>query len=881
METIKVPQLTKFKGAITSGVVLLSVIFDLIVLSLPVASEKSAWATAGVWVENSNFVPAGCFLLILLFCINVIALIVGVILSLIKKTALWPCFIAFCSQTLMLAINHSFSVKANSVFMIMSFVVTAMGGLFALACAIMSKNKGDKINAFKKGLICIGIISVLIVFAILYIPVCTYWLPEGPVSVLPMGAFSSSADRVLSLGLFVGVFLFGVLSLTKLVSALKNYSVNDNQFAEKTKNLVSLNTVAAGVYFALGVIICSASSSKSGILHTTISYIPLVLMSVMAIVCALFTRKVLRVDEKPMEKTAKRARTEFLIYSTIAAVVTIVAAFSDIIKVHFTRPSHIEDIMLNGYEILMNYNSIESGFQLAAFAIFAVVAIIATLIIATIVSYISKSKFFFKIALAELVCSAACSLLIGFFGKYYEIVQGMNQELLKDTVGSMIDENIFTFDFVVESQALYWFVVVLAIVVVALIRKPYSKGATGEATFSIEGVSGSTGGSSTTPAEPVFNAPATFENDPCPAFSELDAKAEAFRSEEQRRAGTAFKNVTLPELVKFVVDYARDSRLHLSYTNEDIACFIAGLGATRLTILQGMSGTGKTSLPKIFSEAIFGNCDIIEVESSWRDKNELLGYYNEFSKTYTPKKFTQALYKAKLNPNTVTFIVLDEMNLSRIEYYFSDFLSLMEHEEDKREIKLLGVGLRRTQNGISYGYSALTDGHTLKVPNNIWFIGTANRDESTFEISDKVYDRAHTMNFNKRAKKPMTFAEPQNPRFVSVEEFTELLEKARKTVKFNIDNYPLIKEVEQLLEPYNISFGNRIANQIEAFVSIYCSCFESPESVAFDAVEKILLSKVVSKLEFKSVENKTRLAAEFEKRKLHRCSEFILKLNED
>jgi hypothetical protein len=58
-----------------------------------------------------------------------------------------------------------------------------------------------------------------------------------------------------------------------------------------------------------------------------------------------------------------------------------------------------------------------------------------------------------------------------------------------------------------------------------------------------------------------------------------------------------------------------------------------------------MSGTGKTSLPKIVAEALMSVCDIVEVESSWRDKNELLGYYNEFSKLYTPKKFTQALYK--------------------------------------------------------------------------------------------------------------------------------------------------------------------------------------------------------------------------------------------
>lgn len=297
--------------------------------------------------------------------------------------------------------------------------------------------------------------------------------------------------------------------------------------------------------------------------------------------------------------------------------------------------------------------------------------------------------------------------------------------------------------------------------------------------------------------------------------------------------------------------------------------------------MQGMSGTGKTSLPKIFTEAVFGTCEIVEVESSWRDKNELLGYYNEFSRTYTPKKFTQALYKARLCPDRLTFIVLDEMNLSRIEYYFSDFLSLMENEEDKREIKLLNVALFRKEDSKAYRYLGLENGHTLKVPKNVWFIGTANRDESTFEISDKVYDRAHTMNFNKRAKRLSVTEQPLMQKYLSADEFSKLLENAKNAVKFDIESSHVVKEVEELLSPYNISFGNRIANQIETFVSIYCSCFADPYSVIDEALETILLSKVVAKLETRSVDNKQALAAEFSRLGLEKCSEFVLSLHED
>ena len=366
----------------------------------------------------------------------------------------------------------------------------------------------------------------------------------------------------------------------------------------------------------------------------------------------------------------------------------------------------------------------------------------------------------------------------------------------------------------------------------------------------------------------------------CPIFTEIDNKLVLFEKELKDRKDTLFKEPSLKKIVDFIVQYARDSRLHLYYTHEDIATFIAGLGTCNLTILQGMSGTGKTSLPKIVAEALNSNVDIIEVESSWRDKNELLGYYNEFSKVYSPKKFTQALYKAKLNSEVITFIVLDEMNLSRIEYYFSDFLSLMEHEPEKREIRLVNVKLKKNDLDETR-YYGLEDGHTLKIPNNVWFIGTANRDESTYDISDKVYDRANTMNFDKRAKKTEYFSEPLEQQYISPKTLLELFEKAKSDVYFTIDNNKIIEEVEKILEPYNISFGNRIALQIETFVKIYSSCFELVEQAKNDALEIILLSKVVRKLELKNIEDKEELASKFANLNLLRCSKFIQSLKED
>ena len=92
---------------------------------------------------------------------------------------------------------------------------------------------------------------------------------------------------------------------------------------------------------------------------------------------------------------------------------------------------------------------------------------------------------------------------------------------------------------------------------------------------------------------------------------------------------------------------------------------------------------------------------------------------------------------------------------------------------------------------------------------------------------------------------------------------------------------PVIAQVEGLLAPYNISFGNRIANQIEDFVRIYAACFGGGERAIADGLERILLSKIVAKLEFKSVDDKEELAGEFERLGLLRCRDFVLSLNED
>ena len=204
----------------------------------------------------------------------------------------------------------------------------------------------------------------------------------------------------------------------------------------------------------------------------------------------------------------------------------------------------------------------------------------------------------------------------------------------------------------------------------------------------------------------------------------------------------------------------------------------------------------------------------------------------------------------------------------------------MENEEDKRQIKLLNIKLEKVENTAKTPYSLLKDGYSLQIPANIWFIGTANRDESTFVISDKVYDRAYTMNFNKRAPKIPEKTTPIKKQFYSYDVLHKLFQEAIEKGTFDAEKSALIQKVEKLLRPFNISFGNRILNQIEDFVDIYTACFPDKD-VQNEAIETILLSKVVGKLEVKTIDNREELIKDFENLKLYRCAEFISTLNED
>lgn len=289
--------------------------------------------------------------------------------------------------------------------------------------------------------------------------------------------------------------------------------------------------------------------------------------------------------------------------------------------------------------------------------------------------------------------------------------------------------------------------------------------------------------------------------------------------------------VNLPELIDRFIKYSA-SQLHLYYTKEIIARFFAGMATSKVLILEGISGTGKTSLPYAMGKFFNKETSIISVQPSWRDRAELLGYLNEFTKKFNETDFLKAVYQAGYSdkPN---FIVLDEMNLARIEYYFAEFLSVMEMP-DVHEWKIDLVPASKPSDP-----KLLINGK-LFINQNTWFIGTANKDDSTFTITDKVYDRATPIVINNKAE--LIDCDYTNNVQMTFDYLDELFKKAQAEITMSTKVMDSFKKVDEYIQQnFKIAFGNRIMKQIKLFVPVYVACgFTEVQGLDYMLANKIL-----------------------------------------
>ena len=305
--------------------------------------------------------------------------------------------------------------------------------------------------------------------------------------------------------------------------------------------------------------------------------------------------------------------------------------------------------------------------------------------------------------------------------------------------------------------------------------------------------------------------------------------------QQKRESPSNFQTRALCDLCEDFRNFAA-SRLQLYYDIADIRRFVAGLSIGRLVLLRGMSGTGKTSLAYA-AGAFFGNpSTIIPIQPMWKERSDIIGYFNEFTKRFNETTLLCKLYEAS-GSNQLYMTVLDEVNIARIEYYFAEFLSLLEIPDPQK--RLLDV----VADSWDTDPKRLADGKLL-LPENMWFIGTANNDDSTFAISDKVYDRAAVLDLDRKCQ---PFAAKDTPP-VRIS-YDELCRKFSEAVAANPLSPALQEQLSRLdqylSEVFRVSFGNRILQQIRQYVPVMVACGGKAE----DALDDILARKILRKLE--------------------------------
>ncbi|WP_302569350.1 McrB family protein [uncultured Clostridium sp.] len=297
---------------------------------------------------------------------------------------------------------------------------------------------------------------------------------------------------------------------------------------------------------------------------------------------------------------------------------------------------------------------------------------------------------------------------------------------------------------------------------------------------------------------------------------------------------------------------------NLYYSEEILEQFYGALCTNQLLILSGSPGTGKTSLVEGFSEAIGSNLKVIAVQPNWTDNQDLLGFYNPIEKTYVSTPFLDAVIEAQENSEKLYIICLDEMNLAQVEFYFSEFLSKLQsvertielysdyiYKQTKNELinkicDLTGIDLNKNDldssdklNKINikdkeYFYKLKWQWNfinrypaKIKIPKNIRFVGTINKDETTKDLSPKVIDRSYIMeiaSYDKEIEKDMKMFKKKYEDTYSQRLFLKAdnFQFIKQDIPDEI-NKRLIK-IEECLYDIGVPLNNRFYDQVREYI---------------------------------------------------------------
>jgi 5-methylcytosine-specific restriction protein B len=262
----------------------------------------------------------------------------------------------------------------------------------------------------------------------------------------------------------------------------------------------------------------------------------------------------------------------------------------------------------------------------------------------------------------------------------------------------------------------------------------------------------------------------------------------------------------------------------LIFSKQLIQRFIASLCTKPFVICSGLSGSGKTKLAQAFVQCISENdtqYKIVPVGADWTNREPLVGYPNGLmSKEYiTPDSGVIHLLMEAIkegNENKPYFLILDEMNLSHVERYFADFLSIMESNDS---IKLYTGEKRESLDGLKIPFE-------IGWPKNVFIIGTVNIDETTYMFSPKVLDRANVIEFRITEEEIATYlADPSSPKLENLKGNGAGMAKSFLDISFISDlekNDAIAKELVSFfkqLKTVGAEFGYRSATEIMQLAS--------------------------------------------------------------
>ncbi len=328
--------------------------------------------------------------------------------------------------------------------------------------------------------------------------------------------------------------------------------------------------------------------------------------------------------------------------------------------------------------------------------------------------------------------------------------------------------------------------------------------------------------------------------------------------QETSEAGNA---PSVPEVIKHVKRYISASGF--TYPDGMIENFYLSLTAKPFVILAGISGTGKTRLAKLFAESVSAEYQLVPVRPDWSDSTDLFGR-PDLNGRFHPGPVLDFLRHATDFPETPHILCLDEMNLARVEYYLSDWLSVLE----TREFRHGRIVTQPLVPASAYGSDAdaLAAFGPLSIPDNLFLVGTVNMDETTFPFSRKVLDRAGTIEFSEiDLMPPPPVRDRPAPLRVPSSVFRSrwlVLMQCREDPAFVREQCAILQELNRILQPANAHFGYRVRDEIIFY--LLRNRIEGNLISDSQAMDNAIMQKVLPRLTGSSAALSAMLSALFE-----------------